>query len=153
MFYLHLLFFMIQCPFMRYLLLFFFCVSCSSSHKTPEFSWPADSREISRHFSGSHDGMDIVVPVNSNVYSVHNGYVFLTGNSITYGKYIILEFSNQWGALYAHLNKLLIKKGDLVKSKQKIALSGSTGQSASPHLHFELFKNKKSVNPAKYLNP
>ena len=138
---------------MPYILVLFFCISCTSSSKIPEFSWPAERRQISRGFSGSHDGMDIAVPVNSPVYSMHKGTVFETGYSTTYGKYIILEFSNQWASLYAHLNKLLVKKGDQVKRKQKIALSGSTGQSANPHLHFELFKNKKNVDPSSYIHP
>ena len=144
---------MIQCLFMRYFLFLFFCTSCISSPKVIELSWPTDVRQISRHFSGSHDGMDIAVPSNSHIYSAHKGQVFQAGHSPTYGKYIILEFSDQWATLYAHLNKLLVKTGDRVKRKQKIGLSGSTGQSTSPHLHFELFKNKKNVNPFSYLNP
>ncbi len=136
---------------MRYFLFLFFCISCSSSPKVIELSWPTDVRRISRHFSGSHDGMDVVVSTNSSVYSAHKGYVLRARNSSTYGKYIILEFSNKWATLYAHLNKLLVKEGDLVKRRQKIGLSGSTGQSASPHLHFELFKNKKNINPNSYL--
>ncbi len=136
---------------MRCFLFLFFCVSCASSSKVIELSWPSDIRRISRHFSGSHDGMDIAAPSNSPVYSAHKGRVVWAEYSKSYGNYIILKFSDQWATLYAHLNKLLVKKGSHVERRQKIGLSGSTGQSNSPHLHFELFKNKKAVNPYPYL--
>lgn len=136
---------------MRYFLFLFFCTSCSSSPKVIELSWPTDIRQVSRHYSGSHDGMDIAAPSNSYLYSAHKGRVFRARSSSTYGKYIILELSDKWATLYAHLNKILVKEGEYVERKQTIGLTGSTGQSISPHLHFELFKNKKNVNPSSYL--
>ena len=126
--------------------------SCSlNSKKDFQIDWPSSIHKISRGYSGSHDGIDFALPVNTPVYAAHEGKVFEAGSSATFGKYIILEFSSTWASLYAHLNKLLVKKGETVQKKQKIALSGSTGASQGPHLHFEVFKNKKNVNPKHYL--
>ena len=126
---------------------------CSSNDKTKSFylDWPCDIKKISRNWSSAHDGMDIAVPTGSSVYSAHEGVVITAQTSSTYGHYIIVEFSDQWATLYAHLSRMLVQRGDRVGRRQKIALSGSTGESQSPHLHFELIKNKMPVNPRRYL--
>ena len=127
--------------------------SCSSNPKNRPFQllWPTDQTIISKSYSGSHDGIDIAIPLNTNIYAAHKGKVTYKGYSKSYGYYVIIEFSKKWATLYAHLNKILVQKGEIVQARQKIGLSGATGVVSGPHLHFELFKNKKSVNPSAYL--
>ncbi len=127
--------------------------SCSSNPKNNPFQllWPTDKKTISKDYSGSHDGIDIAVFSGTPVYAAHKGKIEYSGYSTTYGYYVIIEFSEQWATLYAHLNKILVQKGETVQPRQKIGLSGATGVVSGAHLHFELFKNKKNVNPFSYL--
>ena len=101
--------------------------------------------------TASHDGIDIATPVNTPVYAAHKGIVVGTSYSSSYGKYIILE-NGRWATLYAHLTKILVKRKDEVEYQQLIGYSGNTGKSTGPHLHFEILKNKKPVNPLSILN-
>ena len=130
-----------------------YLISCSSNPKSEPFKllWPTDQQVISRHYSGSHDGIDISIPSNTNIYASHKGQVTHAEYSKSYGNFIILEFSSEWATLYAHLNKFLVKKGEKIQARQKIGLSGATGIVSGAHLHFELFKNKENVNPISYL--
>ena len=125
--------------------------ACSSSSKKPFLIWPTNMKTISRTMTASHDGIDIPVPSGSRLYAVHNGVVVGSQYSSTYGKFIIIE-SNEWGFLYAHLSRSLVKRKDSVTQGQVIGYSGSSGSGTGPHLHFELLKNKQPINPLPYLN-
>ena len=135
------------------LVLPWFLNSCSSNPKNKPFKllWPADKNVISRGYTGEHDGIDIAVPSGTAVYAAHKGKVAYSGYAKGYGYYVIVEFSKQWGTLYAHLSKALVQKGEMVQARQKIGLSGATGIVTGAHLHFELFKDKENVNPIPYL--
>ena len=136
-----------------YLMSFSFLTSCLSASKDKAFDidWPSGNRSVARGMSADHDGIDIALVEGSPVYAAHKGDVIAAQKSTTYGNYIILEFSQQWATLYAHLKKVSVKRGDHVQKKQKIGLSGSSGTSSGPHLHFEVMKNKYPVNPLNYL--
>lgn len=101
--------------------------------------------------TASHDGIDIAAPSGSKVYAVHKGVIIESRYSSSYGRFIIVEYNNEWGSLYAHLSRSIVKRKDKVNQGQLIGYSGSSGSGTGPHLHFELFKNKKSVNPLSYL--
>ncbi|CAM4024559.1 glucosaminidase domain-containing protein [Catellicoccus marimammalium] len=83
-----------------------------------------------------HEGIDLAVPMNSNVYASKEGVVFAKGYHPSAGNYIFIYHGNGLFTNYFHLNRQLVKVGDKVKAGQLIAKSGSTGNSTGPHLHF-----------------
>ena len=85
-----------------------------------------------------HNGVDFALPVGSALYAVDAGVVIETGvDANGYGNYAKID--HPWGeSLYAHMSKLLVGRGDGVGAGQRIGLSGSTGNSTGPHLHFGL---------------
>lgn len=97
-----------------------------------------------------HTGMDITVPIGSNVYAAMNGRVIYTGNMKGYGKVVIIDHGD-YKTKYAHLSFIHVKTGDEVKRGDVIALSGNTGLSTGPHLHYEVILTKggaeERVNP------
>ena len=137
---------------MKFLLIGYglFLISCSSSQKDLSFQWPSDIHSISRSLTPSHDGIDIPAPSGSKVYASHKGTVVGSRYSSSYGKFIIIE-NGLWATLYAHLSRSLVKRKDKVHQGQLIGYSGSSGAGTGPHLHFELLKNKKPINPLPYL--
>ncbi|MET9107620.1 M23 family metallopeptidase [Streptomyces zhihengii] len=87
--------------------------------------------------SGSHTGIDFPVAPGTKVQAVSAGTVIEAGWGGAYGNNIVIEMSDGKYTHYAHLAKLSVSKGQTVKARQQIGLSGSTGNSSGPHLHFE----------------
>jgi len=102
-----------------------------------------------------HAGLDLAVPTGTPVFASMAGRVTRAGwNAIT-GRSGIGAFLDHEGGrntYYGHLSRLMVKVGDMVKKGQQIALSGNTGKSSGPHLHWETWTGGKPVNPAPYLN-
>lgn len=98
-----------------------------------------------------HKGQDWATPVGTTVVASCGGRVSKAGWGSGYGYVIYIDHEDGRQTRYAHLSKILVKVGDYVKQGQKIALSGNTGISTGPHLHFEILINGKQVNPLKYL--
>lgn len=99
-----------------------------------------------------HNGIDYNVEVGTEVWASASGIITDLGLKGSLGKTVTIDHGNGFVSIYAHLssiNELLV--GDLVEQKQIIGLSGNTGLSVSPQLHFELLKDNKNVNPADYL--
>lgn len=99
-----------------------------------------------------HKGIDWAVPRGTAVYASSGGTVTKAGWGSGYGYVVYIRHPDGRETRYAHLNKVLVSAGQSVKQGQKIALSGNTGRSSGPHLHFELRINGTAVNPLKYLN-
>lgn len=101
-----------------------------------------------------HAGIDLAVPVGTPVFASMAGRVSRAGwNAIT-GRSGIGAFLDHEGGrntYYGHLSRLMVKVGDMVRKGQQIALSGNTGKSTGPHLHWETWTGGKPVNPAAYL--
>lgn len=95
----------------------------------------------------AHRGVDIRSKRHSNIYSAAEGKVFFSGYIRGYGKTVIVDHENGFKTLYAHAQKLFVKKGDLVHPKMVIAKVGSTGTATGPHLHYEVFFEEKQINP------
>ncbi len=99
-----------------------------------------------------HGGIDLAVPTGTEVHCAWDGSVQAVRYSKTgYGYHVIVSHGNGLVTLYAHCSKLLVKEGQRVKAGTVIALSGSTGKSTGPHLHFEVRMNGEQQNPRKYL--
>lgn len=94
-----------------------------------------------------HNGVDFAVSRGTPVLSVGNGEVVIAKYSGSAGNYIAIRHGRQYMTTYMHLDKILVKPGQQVKQGDQIALSGNTGRSTGPHLHFELHINNKPVNP------
>jgi murein DD-endopeptidase MepM/ murein hydrolase activator NlpD len=99
-----------------------------------------------------HKGVDWSTPVGTTVRASSGGTVSSAGWSSSYGYCITLTHPDGKQTRYAHLSKILVSTGQKVDQNQKIALSGNTGRSTGPHLHFEILINGSQVNPLKYLN-
>lgn len=149
------------------------------------FSWPTPkkSNRISQFFGYTdfhskyatqkrHNGIDLATPTGTEIYSVMSGTVKDTGDATKicrkkqYGKWIAVDHGNGLTSMYAHMSLISVKKGDRISRGQKIGLSGNTGYSFGPHLHFAVYytaglkikiitKNQSGchVSPQKYKLP
>ena len=129
-----------------------FCSPVGSSWEsrvTSEFGYRSDP------FTGQtkgHTGIDIAVPTGTPVRAALPGVVTkATYNAGGYGYYVMIDHGNGMVTLYAHNSKLLVSVGDTVEAGDTVSLSGSTGRSTGPHLHFEVRVNGQRVNPRSYL--
>lgn len=98
-----------------------------------------------------HKGQDWATPVGTAIYASSGGTVAKAGWGSGYGYVVYINHTDGRQTRYAHLSKVLVKAGQTVKQGEKIALSGNTGISSGPHLHFEMLIDGKQVNPLKYL--
>ena len=94
-----------------------------------------------------HKGVDFAMPVGTPVLAVGDGEVVIAKRSGAAGNYVAIRHGRQYTTRYMHLKKLLVKPGQKVKRGDRIALSGNTGRSTGPHLHFELWTGQQAVNP------
>lgn len=93
-----------------------------------------------------HNGTDFATPTGTPVLSTGDGVVTMVGNHPFAGRYIEIQHGGQYKTRYLHLNRILVSRGETVTRGQRIALSGNTGRSTGPHLHFELHVNGRPVN-------
>ncbi len=99
-----------------------------------------------------HEGIDFDSPHGVKVYASGSGIVTEAGQMNGYGKVIIIKHTNLLESRYAHLSKIIIKKGQMVNKGDFIGNVGNTGLSTTSHLHFEIRKNGVAVNPILFLN-
>lgn len=99
-----------------------------------------------------HNGMDMAAPKGTPVYAALNGQVTATGYSTVYGNYVIIRHHAGYQTLYGHMNTILTSKGSFVSPASKIGTVGNTGMSTGPHLHFTVYKNGATINPAGLLD-
>lgn len=97
-----------------------------------------------------HGGLDFAGKKGSAVVAVGDGVVSFQGKKSGFGNLVEVTHGNGYVTRYGHNQKNLVKVGDTVKKGQQIALMGSTGRSTGPHVHFEVVRDGKTVNPAKY---
>ena len=94
-----------------------------------------------------HGGIDLAAPKNTPVYSVKAGVVIHSGFVRGYGNYIIVKHEDGYKSAYAHLNTIKVKKGNQVNEGVVIGSVGKTGTATGYHLHFELIKSNKKIDP------
>ena len=97
-----------------------------------------------------HSGIDYSTPEGTKVYATANGIVKYSGNKRGEGKMVEINHGYGFISKYSHLSKILISKGRKVKRGDVIGLTGNTGKSMSPHLHYEVLVNNESVNPVNF---
>ncbi len=98
-----------------------------------------------------HPGIDFSAPIGTEIYSTGDGKVIEVNISRRgYGNKIVIDHGYGYKTMYAHMDKFNVKKGDFVKRGQVIGTVGSSGKSTAPHLHYEIRKNEKKVNPIYY---
>ncbi len=99
-----------------------------------------------------HYGLDFALKENTPVYASSGGYIVFADYSPMYGYTIIINHPENYVTKYMHLASLVKKEGEIIKQGELIALSGNSGiQSSGPHLHFEIWKDGKAINPEEVL--
>ena len=98
-----------------------------------------------------HKGMDFAGKEDSEIIAVASGVVTWSGDRYGYGDMVEINHGNSYSTRYAHNKVNLAAVGDIVKKGQTIAKMGSSGRSTGPHVHFEVYKNGKAVDPSRYI--
>ncbi|TVR41030.1 MAG: M23 family metallopeptidase [Cryomorphaceae bacterium] len=126
---------------------------------------PVNNKELKRMASGfgnrihplykvwkMHWGMDFSAPIGTEIYATGDGVVKEANirNSRGYGRYVVIDHGFGYETLYAHMSKLNVRKGQKVKRGEVIGLVGNTGTSSAPHLHYEVIKDGKKINPINF---
>lgn len=113
--------------------------------------WPVRGRVISGFGSGK-DGVDIAVPEGTPIKAAENGVVIYAGDGLKeFGNTVLVRHENGLVTVYGHASSIEVQRGQKVKRGQEIALSGMSGTTDSPKLHFEVRKNSAPVDPSGYL--
>jgi murein DD-endopeptidase MepM/ murein hydrolase activator NlpD len=101
--------------------------------------------------SAFHRGLDFAGPAGSEVVAVASGVVTYSRERFGYGRCVEINHGNGYVTRYAHNQRLLVQLGDTVQKGQPIAQIGSTGRSTGPHLHFEVLKQGRAVDPMSFV--
>lgn len=115
-----------------------------------KYMWPVLGTISSKYGwrkSGFHHGLDIACPINTPIRAAQPGKVVKVAIQPVFGRLVLLEHSDGTRTLYAHARKVLVHEGQKVKKGQVIARVGMSGRTTGPHLHFQVFKAGKTVNP------
>ena len=124
---------------------------------------PVSNRDLTRIASGfglrmhpiykiikMHKGMDFTAPIGTEIYATGDGIVEKVGWVGGYGRTIMINHGFGYKTRYAHCSKYNCRKGQKVKRGDLIGFVGNTGQSSGPHLHYEVFKNNRQINPVNF---
>lgn len=95
----------------------------------------------------AHPGLDIAIPVGTLVRATAEGVVAEAGEDPEYGTFVLLQHAAEYQSMYGHLSRLLVRAGQRVAAGEVIGLSGNTGNSSAPHLHFEIRRLGQVVDP------
>ncbi len=123
-----------------------------------DFIWPVpSSRRISSHFGKRwgkpHQGIDIAGREGGHIIAAADGVTVYSGSALNgYGNLIVLSHEQGLFSVYAHNKKNFVTKGQRVYKGQVIGQLGKTGRTTGPHLHFEIRKNSRPLNPIKYVH-
>ena len=127
-----------------------------SARSNSKFSWPVRGKILSGYGAKNNglfkDGINISAARGTAVKAAENGVVAYAGNEVKgMGNLIIVQHSDGWMTIYAHLDSMSVKRGSKVTVGQPIGKVGQTGKVDKPQLHFEIRKGTKAYNPTQYL--
>ena len=128
-----------------------------STRFTVPAHWPLAEGYITRGSGGAtdynapHPGVDIAVPVGTEIRAAGGGLVVEVSDNVDYGKFLRIRHADRYETLYGHTSRILVREGDIVEPGQVIAHSGNTGRSTAPHLHFEVRRAGKAVDPVQLI--
>ena len=127
-----------------------------SARSNSKFSWPVRGKILSAYGAKNNglfnDGINISAARGAAVKAAENGVVAYAGNEVKgMGNLIIIQHSDGWMTVYAHLDSMSVRRGNKVSVGQQIGKIGTTGKVDSPQLHFEIRKGTKAYNPTQYL--
>lgn len=105
------------------------------------------TRAVTGDAASGHPGVDIAVPNDTYIRASGAGVVKEAGSDDVYGHYVLIDHGNGYESMYGHASRLFVSAGENVERDEVIALSGSTGRSTAPHLHFEIRRNGDFVDP------
>lgn len=113
----------------------------------------SDIKMISAYWGDgrNHKAIDFAGDTGSPIFAAKGGKVTFSGWDGNYGYAVVIDHGNGYETRYAHANALCVRKGETVKQGQQVATLGNTGRSTGPHLHFEILKNGRQVNPAPFI--
>jgi murein DD-endopeptidase MepM/ murein hydrolase activator NlpD len=118
------------------------------------FSWPIIGM-ITSHYgwrkTGFHHGLDIAAGIGESIKAAASGYVSFAGYKPVYGNTVIINHPGGKQTVYAHAQKIYVKKNQYVTKGEILATVGVTGNTTGPHLHFEIREGKQTYDPLKYL--
>ncbi|MBR9989679.1 MAG: M23 family metallopeptidase [Gemmatimonadetes bacterium] len=129
-------------------------ISLLSTEPNPIDLWPLEERGfITRtvHDSRAHTGLDIAVRKDSYIRAAGGGIVRVAGMDDVYGQYVVIDHGATFESVYGHASRLFVTAGDRVRRGEVIGLTGSTGRSTGPHLHFEIRKGGEVVDPLAFV--
>ncbi|MDH5559273.1 MAG: LysM peptidoglycan-binding domain-containing M23 family metallopeptidase [Deltaproteobacteria bacterium] len=131
-------------------------VNLESFTKNDRMLWPSKgsiSSRFGRRHGRMHQGIDITKTAGEKIRAAKSGTVVYAGWKKGYGKTVIINHGGGLKTLYAHNSRIYVKKGRLVRKGNLISKMGNTGRSTGIHLHFEVIKNGKPIDPINYLPP
>ena len=105
------------------------------------------------HEARPHEGIDVTAPMGAPIEAPANGTVIDTGWEAGYGNMVVIDHGYGIVTKFAHISRILVKKGDRVSRGELIAQVGNTGLSTGPHLHYEVHVNGRPVDPRRYILP
>jgi murein DD-endopeptidase MepM/ murein hydrolase activator NlpD len=123
--------------------------------------WPTLSRNVTSDFGyrrdpftdklSFHRGIDIAGKTGDPVYAAAKGTVLTAGFDKFHGHHVVIDHGNGLHTWYMHLNRILVKRGDMNQRGQQVGKLGTSGRSTGPHLHYEIVRDGKSTDPKPYL--
>ncbi len=126
-----------------------------SDNREIEIIWPVNGKVTSPYGSRNgkkHDGVDISVPKGTPIKAVSGGIVTFSGRSFNdYGKMIVIKHNSDFSTVYAHNSENIVEEGNDVKKGQVIGKVGNSGNASGYHLHFEVRREDKPINPLFFL--
>ena len=129
--------------------------STAVRYERGKFIWPVEGTVTARFGTNEkrrHDGLDIAAPVGTPIRAADNGRVVYSDNKMKgYGNLIIIEHKDKFFTIYAHNEKNMVAEEVVVTQGDIIARVGQTGNATGPHLHFEIRKGSKPLDPVSFL--
>jgi murein DD-endopeptidase MepM/ murein hydrolase activator NlpD len=129
----------------------------NATDAAPSFRWPVRGQVIAafgpKADGQRNNGIDIAVPENTPIKAADDGVVIYSGNELkSFGNLLLVRHSNNYITAYAHAKELRVKRGDTIKSGEIIGMSGQSGNTDTPEIHFEIRKGSTPVDPMQFLH-